>query len=323
MNASAPFDSLVEISGNPKPFGISVGTLAAADRVRLRYAVAPARAPKTRGTVILLQGRNEAIEKYFETIDDLTARGYMVATFDWRGQGGSQRTSRNPSKGHVARFDSYRIDLEAVFRDVVLPDCRGPYAILAHSMGATVAILAAPTLYNRVERIVASAPMIALAGVKPRTNQIFYASSLLKWTGLGSLNVRNGVRQSARYTLAKNPLTTDRRRFERNRRLAEAAPHLFVGGPTAGWLAAASQAMRRLDDSDVIAAMRVPTLVVTAGADAVVSSAAAERLAWRMRSGHALEMPGARHELLQEADRFREPFLAAFDAFAGGALPAD
>ena len=321
MTASAPFDTLVEIPGNLKPHGIACGTVATADRLRIRYAVAPTRDHRTRGTVILLQGRNEAIEKYFETIEDLTARGYTVATFDWRGQGGSQRTLRNPEKGHVVRFDAYGLDLEAVFRDVVLPDCRGPYAILAHSMGGTVALLSSPSLFNRIERIVASAPLVALFGEKPRTNQLFYASSLLRWSGLGRLNVRNGVRSSARYTLAANPLTGDRRRFERNRRLAAEAPHLFVGGPTAGWLAAATGAMRRLEDSDVVAKLRVPTLIVTAGRDRVVSSPAAERLAWRMRSGHCLDLPGARHEILQEADRYREPFLAAFDAFAGGALP--
>jgi lysophospholipase len=37
-----------------------------------------------------------------------------------------------------------------------------------------------------------------------------------------------------------------------------------------------------------------------------------------MRLGSILTLDGARHELLQEADRYREPFLAAFDAFIPG-----
>lgn len=52
-----------------------------------------------------------------------------------------------------------------------------------------------------------------------------------------------------------------------------------------------------------------------------MSNRAAERLAWRMRSGHFLRVAGARHELLQEADRFREPTLSAFEAFLESALP--
>ena len=60
------------------------------------------------GTVCILQGRAEFIEKYFETVGDLLLRGFAVATFDWRGQGLSARRLGNPRKGHVRRFDDYR-----------------------------------------------------------------------------------------------------------------------------------------------------------------------------------------------------------------------
>jgi alpha-beta hydrolase superfamily lysophospholipase len=54
--------------------------------VTLRYARWAARgAPQ--GTVCVFTGRSEAIEKYFETIADLLARGFAVAAMDWRGQG--------------------------------------------------------------------------------------------------------------------------------------------------------------------------------------------------------------------------------------------
>lgn len=313
--------ALVESPGNPLPEGIVSGRLATADRVSLRFAVCPSRLPATRGTVILLQGRNEAIEKYFETIADLTGLGYAVATFDWRGQGASGRMLRDPRKGHVSSFSAYVRDLEAILKELVLPDCRGPYAILAHSMGGTVALLAAPRLLNRVERIVVGTPLIALPEGSPQAGALFLGLTALRLVGLGSLPVRRQERIARVWTPEANPLTSDRRRFERNRQLAASAPQLFVGGPTASWLAAATAAMRRLGDSDVVAGLHVPTLFVTAGADRVVSSAAAERLAWRMRSGHCLSLPGARHELMQEADRFRSPFLAAFDGFAGAALP--
>ena len=83
-----------------------------------------ASAPKPRGTIVLLHGRNEAIEKYFETIRDLTAMGFWVATFDWRGQGGSERLLSDPLKGYVRRFSDYELDLERFMEHVVLPDTR-------------------------------------------------------------------------------------------------------------------------------------------------------------------------------------------------------
>ncbi|WP_102961196.1 alpha/beta fold hydrolase [Mangrovicella endophytica] len=312
---------LVVIDGNPAPEGIRSGIIVTRDGKRLRYAVCPSHASFTRGTVILLHGRNEAIEKYFETIGDLTRLGYMVATFDWRGQGGSQRLLRDSRRGHIHSFRGYMQDLDSFLHEVVLPDCRGPYAVLAHSMGGLVALLAGPRLVNRIERIVISAPLVSLPHGPGATRALSSLLTLLRVVGLGRFSVRPVAPQGQAWTLATSPLTSDKGRFERNRRLVEAAPQLFLGSPTVGWLSAALKAMRQLSNSEFIARLQVPTLIVTAGAERIVSTAESERLAWRMRSGHALNIPNARHELLQEADRYREPFLAAFDAFVGGALP--
>jgi lysophospholipase len=90
--------------------------------------------------VSIFQGRIEFIEKYFEIVRDLTARGFAVATLDWRGQGLSDRMLRERRKGHVANFAHYDIDLETFMRDVVLPDCPPPLFGLANSMGGAVLI---------------------------------------------------------------------------------------------------------------------------------------------------------------------------------------
>jgi lysophospholipase len=319
MSATHETSELVIIEGNPAPAGITVQNLRTLNGVRLRCAVSPSSIDATRGTVILLQGRNEAIEKYFETIADLNRRGYMVVTFDWRGQGGSDRLLRRSRLGHVRHFGQYVGDLECVIQDIVLPDCRGPYAILAHSMGALVALRASARLTNIVERMVLCAPLIAFKQRRMGTRAINRLARAASLVGLGRMPVP--MRPERGTTLASNVLTSDGRRFRRNRDLLEEAPQLFVGKPTMSWLAAVTGAMVRLDDSDEIARLSVPTLMICAGGDEVVGTASAERLAWRMRSGSSLTIPFARHELLQEADRYREPLLEAFEAFTGTALP--
>lgn len=307
-----------ETPGNPAPARIVFGYLEIRGGRRLRYALA---SPDgyARGTIVLLQGRNETIEKYFETIGDLNARGFAVATFDWRGQGGSDRLLRNGAKGHIGSIDAYGDDLVSFLDEIVTKECRRPYAILAHSMGGLVALSAMPRVADRIDRIVLSAPLVSLPD-RPGSRYLEPVSRLFVWTGFGRYAVRRRPR-GAGDLLETNPLTGDRRRFERNRTLAESAPQLFVPTITASWMNAMSRAIRRLDDSDVVAALQVPTLIVTAGDDRVVRSDRAERLAWRMRSGHSLNIPGARHEILQDRDLYREPFLAAFEAFVAGAMP--
>ena len=158
--------------------------------------------------------------------------------------------------------------------------------------------------------------MIGFASSLPSLRTLSRLATAARWLGLSTRPVRRSI-PGGMPNPADNPLTSDKRRYERNRLLADTAPKLFNGSPTVAWLAAVTRAMRRLEDSAEIAALSIPTLIVTAGADRVVSTAAAERLAYRMRCGSSLTIPLARHEMLQEADRFREQALEAFDAYVG------
>jgi hypothetical protein len=85
----ASFMNLVNIPQNPVPALAEVGRMATRDGIGIRYALFPATGRPLKGTIVLLTGRNEFIEKYFETIGNLTANGFAVAAMDWRGQGGS------------------------------------------------------------------------------------------------------------------------------------------------------------------------------------------------------------------------------------------
>ena len=83
--------TLAVVPSNPVPEGARVGYFTTSDKVKLRYATFPKGEGAAKGTICLVQGRTEFIEKYFETIADFQSRGFAVATFYWRGQGGSPR----------------------------------------------------------------------------------------------------------------------------------------------------------------------------------------------------------------------------------------
>jgi lysophospholipase len=84
------------------------------------------------------------------------------------------------------------------------------------------------------------------------------------------------------------------------------------------WLRSAFKLMRKLANSRLPLRIRVPTLVLAAGLDPVCDTPATERFAARMKAGHAIVFPGARHEVLMERDAIRDLFWAAFDAFVPG-----
>jgi len=311
-------DLLFETDANQIPPGTRSGMLEMRDGKKLRYAVTQAASRPPHGTVLLLHGRNECVEKYFETIADLAGRGFTVVCFDWRGQGGSSRMIRDAMRGHVNRFDDYVSDLDEVFRDLILPDCPPPFYILAHSAGSLVSLLAAPVLANRVRRMVLIAPLLGLPGSPFSIGCIRFATRSLSLIGLGRRYAANSRYQAGGRPFAGNPLTSDPARYIRNAEIIRSQPQLGLGGPTVRWVSAALQAIDRVHEPDFIAGITIPTLIIAAGADSVVSTPAIERFATRFRNGTLLTIDGARHEILQEADFYREQLLAAFDAFIPG-----
>lgn len=309
---------LIETNTNPAPKGSFADFFETGDGRRIRYALFKKVASPRKGTVVILHGRNECIEKYFETSQDLAERGLCVATFDWRGQGGSDRLISDPARGFVDSFYDYVSDLEIFFEQFVLPDCPGPYYVLGHSTGSLVALLATPLMINRVERMVLCAPLLELESPKFSMRAVSAVSTLLSNIGLGRLYLAGGRRPREIRPFEGNKLTTDAVRYKRNADLFKRAPHLGLGGPTVAWVSAFCQASAVVTDADFIADMHIPLLVVAAGADEVVSNRAIEHFARRLRSGRLVTIDGARHEILQEADAYREQFLAAFDAFIPG-----
>ena len=286
------------------------------DRVALRYATFPKTGGPPRGTICLLHGRTEFIEKYFETIADFQLRGFSVATFDWRGQGGSQRLIGNRRLGYVDSFDDYWTDLKSFHSTVLLPDCPPPYHLVAHSMGGLVALQAGIRDRMMFERIFMSSPMIGLN--TPGFGPTGWANlfDLLSLVGLGQLPVgRRDDKPGSKMSFAGNPITSDVARFSRMVDILRARPDLEIGKPTVRWSAAALRAMARAAMDDFPGAIRIPVLMLAAARDEVVSTSATEQLGLRMRTGHHVVIPNARHELFMESDAIRAQVLAAFDAF--------
>jgi lysophospholipase len=307
---------LISIPANPVPDNFVTDYLKTPDGVSLRFARWQPPAGR-RGTVCILQGRGEWIEKYFETVRDLRARGFAVATFDWRGQGLSERALYDRHKGYVRDFSRYDTDLETFMRQIVLPDCPPPLFAIGHSTGATMLIRAAHRGHRWFDRTVLIAPLIALAGAGA-TPAAQVAARVLRLAGFGSMYVPGGAGVMDLRPFASNILTSDPVRYARNAAILEAEPLLGLGRPTVAWVDAAFRAMRAIRERGYPGRIRQPMLIISAGLDVVVSNAAIEEFAALVRAGSHLTVLGAKHELLQEQDRFRTQFWAAFDAFVPG-----
>jgi len=302
---------LLEIQGFSAPAGVISGTLVTVDRVHLRFARwMPKR--RARGTICLFHGRSEMIERYYEVVADLLARDFAVATLDWRGQGASARALRDRTKGHVRSFSEYDRDLDAFMAEVVLPDCPPPHFALAHSMGGLILLRAARDGRVRFQRMVLSAPMIGFGPTRPSQPNACRIAATVTRMGLGGVSAHGQARETIdTVSFEGNRLTSDPVRFERNLAICRNLPQVLISGPTYGWIHAACRAMREAEDPKFAAAIRIPSLFIVGTLEHVVSLAAIERFAGKMRAASTVIVPGGQHELLYTAQPADEASAAA------------
>lgn len=291
----------------------------AADGVRLRAALWRPRG-LARGSVVLSPGRTEFIEKYYEVVGELLARGFVVLVHDWRGQGLSDRLLLDPLRGHARGWRSFVADHKRLL-DVFADRLPEPWIGLGHSMGAGLLALALVDGERRYAGAVLSAPMLGVRTGRRSPGTVRRAAWAMTLAGRGSgLPLETG--DPAHDAFETTVLTHDRRRFERTQALIAAEPQLRLGGPTWSWLsfafALAAQAARPGGPERV----RTPLLVLTAGDERLCVNAAAEAFAARAPGARLAETPGAYHELLMETDALRAPAWAQIDAFVDAWAPA-
>lgn len=306
---------LVSTPENPVPQDAVCTRIVTNDGYHLRAM--SIRVGNARGTVVILGGRADFIERYFETARDLMDRGFCVASVDLRGQGGSQRLTEKRLRGHVDQFEEYDEDIRAFMTQVVLPDCPPPYYVLAHSTGGNLVLRAIRTR-NWFKKCVLVAPLIDLNYGAWPVRAVRLLTSLAMTVRLGWVYLP-GRRQTplGRKDFAGNPLTKDQRRWNRDSAVLEAAPNLGTGGPTYGWLSATLKSISTLRRLKSAKGLKCPVLIVAAGLDSVVDNEAIRKFSERVAGVSVITIREALHEILLERDEVRGQFLAAFDAFVG------
>ena len=307
---------LIATAEAPIPAGAHAFWFTASDAARLRAAIAPATAP-ARGTVVLSPGRTEPIEKYFEVMAELQARGFVVLVHDWRGQGLSHRPLPDRLKGHADGHAPYLDDFARLL-DEAAPRLPKPWIMLGHSMGAALNALSLAGGEPRFAAAFLSAPMLGLAAVPRLVPAARLLARAMVLAGQGGAYVMKDGFDPMLGPFERNILTHDARRYDRYRDQLKACPDLALGGPTWGWIAFALDCARLLARPSAARAADLPMTVVTASEDHLVLNAPARRYAERARQARHVEIAGAYHEVLMETDARRALVWRAFDELVVG-----
>lgn len=205
-----------------------------------------------RGTVYLLPGRTEYIEKFGRMIAKLQDRNLNVVVIDWRGQGMSDRHDGRRDRGYVESFQHYQQDLQAVLDAPVIKALPGPRLLFSHSMGGCIGLRALVDGLG-VDAAVFSGPMWGLKASK---------SYILMMKAVRMLGRPFGKHKSLlpghepTYYVSVTPfegneLTNDADHYAMFQSQLAAEPDLGLGGPTIQWAVEAVNEMNSLLHSTV------------------------------------------------------------------------
>jgi len=266
----------------------------------------------------VLNGLTEFIEKYDAVAGELTARGFSVASLDWRGQGASARALTDPLKAHVTSFSQFAADLDEFLEQIVRPLAPPPRVALAHSMGAHILLRRLHDHPGDFACAVLCAPMLA---IQTGNYPLWFTRALSALYNLNGPSAKfvwgSTDRDPLTLRFEDNQVTSDRLRYARTQNFLIRHPELRVCGPTFGWLEAAFRSMDQLNSAGYAESIQTPLLILGAGRDKVVKTEATREFAERLPHARYVEIADAEHEILMENDSIRARFWKEFGSFVG------
>jgi lysophospholipase len=295
------------------PPGFEWGSFVASDGAALRWGHQAVRGACAE--CILVGGFGEFIEKQFETVRDLAARGIAVWCLDWRGQGGSTRPRRLPSRPRARNFARDADDLAGFAAAKLAGNL--PRLLVAHSMGGAIALLCLKRHPQLFAAAILSSPMIGLRTGKVPPSILRMITRPARAAGLGFCFIPGAHkwRPDPPPSPERSRISADAERCRLRHAWFSHNPELRHDEATYGWLDSALALITQLSKPEFLAAINTPILLGRPGREVVVSRKAQRRAARLLPNCTLVELLESKHDPFLERDAIRNYWLSCLDRF--------
>jgi len=253
----------------------------------------PKKRPYARGSVVIAHGAGEHSGRYEAVADALVKAGYSVYALDHQGHGRS-----GGPRGLIRRLEMALVDLYQLVAGTAQKAGGRPPFLVGHSMGGTIATSFALQWPEQLAGLILSSPLLSLPDVNPPQR--------LAIAVLSRVAPRLGVSKVDPSLVSRDP--------EQVEAYVDDPLVLHSGLParTVGELVKAVRAFPK-----EAANLELPLLILSAGADRIVSPAGAAMLYERASSvDKTLKVyPGLYHEIFNETEPDRTQVIAEMIAW--------
>jgi alpha-beta hydrolase superfamily lysophospholipase len=251
-----------------------------------------------KGVVVIVHGFLEHSGRYEKLAKQLTKRGWSVAAMDNRGHGLSAG-----QRGHIDRFSDYTKDLYDFILQLKLLGYREPPVLLGHSLGGLISTRLIQNRPTLVKSLILSSPFFER---KYRLNPLM--------EGVGKFLAKFFPKMSFKTGLKPEWLSHSEQTL-----LEYFKDELVYDQFSLSWYNSYVEAQRLVFEETT--RVRIPLLVLMAGADEIVCPKAARRFfdAAFSREKELIEYDGFYHEIFNEVGAIRvlNDLCDRLDALAG------
>ncbi|MDC0184355.1 alpha/beta hydrolase [Rhodobiaceae bacterium] len=306
---AAPY---LELHDYKPPKGINSYFVQMDDGIKIRVCHWINNSKETKGTVLLQQGHNEFIEKYYETIQEFLNRNYCVIAFDWRGQGMSEHEIDDIHKAYIKDFKRHDRDLKYILDEIIENNFPKPLIGLGHSMGGCLMLSAFHDHPGRFSYGILSAPMLGF-----KNERFLRAASSLMNVFKKDTDYLLGSKPNMgkEIPFLENDLTKDSKRYKRIIHLVRKYPNIRLWGVTNAFAKAVNKRLKIIRKKNWAEKIDLNIIIINNIKDRIVDSEKINIMKKRLKKSRIIKFEETEHEIFMEKDIHRKKMWDAIDKF--------
>lgn len=302
----------LEIINYKAPKGIFSYFLPMNDGIKIRICHWLDKSKNQKGTILLQQGHNEFIEKYYETIQEFLDRNYSVIAFDWRGQGMSDHQLEDIHKAFIKDYSRHDEDIKYILEEIIEPNFPKPIIGIGHSMGGCLMLSAFHNHPEKFSKGILSAPMLGFKNEK----FLKAASSLMNFLKKDTdYLIGSKPNMGIEIPFEENDLTTDPIRYERIIKLVREHPDIRLWGITNAFAKAVNKRFKLIRKKGWAESINLNILIFNNKNDRVVDSNKINHMKKRLKKSRIINFSETEHEIFMEQSHHRKVMWEAIDNF--------